>query len=349
MKRKSEEALDTAKKSTKEIFGKVANSAVGLAGNAQKALATGKDKAADAASEAKKEVVQRLDANGDGQVDVQDLIILGMRTPGIAIDREKFLRREFQKRYGEEVIAKAVSTTPHIAGISEKDVDTIADAVIQNERLAVSGISAALSAPGGAAMAATIPTDIIQYYGYMLRTAQKLMYLYGFPAIETEDGTEIDTPTMNLLILALGVMFGVGGANNAVRAMAKALGGGVEKQLMKKALTKGAVYPVVKGIAKWFGVHMTKEIYTGIIGKSIPAIGAVVGGGITYATFKPCCDKLKSCLKDTELSNSQHHADEAETVLYEELVGGEETVQDEEEAQAVEEVQEMQEVQETRE
>ena len=68
MKKKSEEALDTAKKSTKDIFGKVANSAVGLAGNAQKALAIGKDKAADAASGAKKEVVQRLDVNGDGQL-----------------------------------------------------------------------------------------------------------------------------------------------------------------------------------------------------------------------------------------------------------------------------------------
>ena len=50
----------------------------------------------------------------------------------------------------------------------------------------VSGISAALGAPGGAAMAATIPTDIMQYYGYTLG-AQELMYLYGFPEIISAD------------------------------------------------------------------------------------------------------------------------------------------------------------------
>jgi len=36
----------------------------------------------------------------------------------------------------------------------------------------VSGISTALSMPGGIVMAATIPADIVQYYGYWLRAAQ---------------------------------------------------------------------------------------------------------------------------------------------------------------------------------
>ena len=46
----------------------------------------------------------------------------------------------------------------------------------------------------------------------------------------------------------MGVMFGVAGANNAIKVMAKALGEGVERQLMKKALTKGAIYPIVKAL-----------------------------------------------------------------------------------------------------
>ena len=53
--------------------------------------------------------------------------------------------------------------------------------MINFERNCVSGISAALGMPGGVAMSATIPADIVQYYGYTLRAAQKLMYLYGFP------------------------------------------------------------------------------------------------------------------------------------------------------------------------
>lgn len=60
---------------------------------------------------------------------------------------------------------------------------------------------------------------------------------------------KFDAETLNILTLCLGVMYGVAGANNALKAVAKALGSGVQKQLMKKALTKGTIYPIVKSTA----------------------------------------------------------------------------------------------------
>ena len=94
--------------------------------------------------------------------------------------------------------------------------------------------------------------------------------------------------------------------NNALKAMAKALGTGVEKQLLKKALTKGTVYPIVNSVAKWFGIKMTKEVFAGFFKKSIPILGGILGGGITYLSFKPCCDKLKNSLQNTILSNPKY-------------------------------------------
>lgn len=165
-------------------------------------------------------------------------------------------------------------------------------------------------------MAATIPADIAQYYGYMLRATQKLLYLYGFPEIDTEEkGQKFDSETMNVLIICLGVMYGVAGANNALKAMAKALGTGVEKQLLKKALTKGTLYPIVKSISKWFGIKMTKEVFAGFFKKAIPVVGGVIGGGITYVSFKPCCDKLKASLQNTLLSNPECNDDEKMDVI----------------------------------
>ena len=156
-------------------------------------------------------------------------------------------------------------------------------------------------------MVATIPADIAQYYGYMLRATQKLMYLYGFQAIDVEEkGQTFDTETMNVLIICLGVMYGAAGANNALKAMAKALAVGVEKQLLKKALTKGTIYPIVRSVAKWFGVKMTKQVFAGFFKKAIPIVGGVLGGGITYLSFKPCCDKLKATLQNTMLSNPDY-------------------------------------------
>ena len=299
-------------------IGKAVNDATESAG---KAIADGSDKIASVGKNAKDTVMNQLDVNHDGNVDIVDIITLGLKTPGIKVNREQFLKKELTIHYDEETVKKAIAKTPVAAKIPAEDIDKISDAVIQYERYFVSGISTALGAPGGAAMVATIPADIIQYYGYMLRAAQKLMYLYGFPQIVSEDDeTQIDSATMNLLVVAMGVMFGVAGANNAVKAMAKALGNGVEKQLMRRALTKGTIYPIVKSIAKWFGVRMTKEVFSGFFKKAIPVVGGVIGGGITYVSFKPCCERLKESLKDTKLSNANHKETKEESAIYEAIV-----------------------------
>ena len=111
----------------------------------------------------------------------------------------------------------------------------------------MSGISAALGMPSCVAMAATIPADIAESYGYMLRFTQKLIYLYGFSKIDVEENGQVfDFQTMNLLILCTGVTYGVIGANNALKVVAKALGTSVEKQLLRRALTRGTIFPMVK-------------------------------------------------------------------------------------------------------
>lgn len=261
-------------------------------------------------------IVDTIDQNGNGEIDIEDIIIIGLRTPGIKINRSDFLQKELFKKYPQETIDDAIENNPAHANISVEEIDKIADEVIQYERNCVSGISAALGLPGGVAMAATIPADIAQYYGYMLRATQKLLYLYGFPEIDTtEKDHKFDSETMNILIICLGVMYGAAGANNALKAMSHALAIGVEKKLLNTALTKGTIYPIVKNIAKWFGVKMTKQVFAGFFKKAIPVVGGVVGGGITYLSFKPCCDKLKASLQDTLLSNPNHHVSKDELII----------------------------------
>lgn len=265
----------------------------------KKAVLKGKDIVFDS----KDKVFDALDINKDGRVDTEDIIILGLRIPGVHIDREEFLRKQFMKNYANDVIQDAVKFNPAHAGITVEEIDNIADQVIQYERNCVSGISLALGAPGGVAMVATLPTDIAQYYGYMLRAIQKLLYLYGFPEINVENGVNIDDETMNLITLCLGVMYGVEGSVASVKILSNALGKGVEKKLLQKALTKGTFYPVVNKISRWFSVCMTKQVFAGFFRKAIPVVGGVVGGGITYLSFKPCCDNLKKSLQDTALCN----------------------------------------------
>ena len=104
-----------------------------------------------------------------------------------------------------------------------------------------------------------------------------------------------------------------------LKAMAKALASGVEKKLLNKALTKGAIFPFVKSIAKWFSINMAKKVFAGFFKKAIPVVGGAVGCGITYATFKPCCYRLKDALHDTMLSNPDHKSSEEENKIYDDI------------------------------
>ena len=285
-------------------------------GKAKNSLASAKDAAVG-------KVTSALDANGDGTLDIQDVIILAIKTPGVHITREKFLRKELFKNYPPEIVDDAVARTPALAGIPADEISKIADEVINYERLCVSGISTALGMPGGAAMAATIPADFVQYYGYTLRAVQKLLYLYGFPEIDSdEEGVSLDSETVNRIIICLGVMNGVAGANNAIKGLAKALAKGVEKKLLNTALTKGAFYPFLKSTLKWFGVKLTKDVLAKTVKSAIPVAGGIIGGGLTFVSFKPCCTRLKNALTDTLLSNPAHISSEAENDIYSHIVDG---------------------------
>lgn len=68
-------------------------------------------------------------------------------------------------------------------------------------------------------------------------------------------------------------------------------------------------------MSKWFGVRMTKQIFAGVFKKAIPVVGGVLGGGITYLSFKPCCDKLKASLQNTILSNPDYQNSETEDAI----------------------------------
>lgn len=316
----AKETATGVKDATKDV-------AVGAKNVAKEAAAGAKgvaNNAASAANAAKDSVIQKLDATGDGQVGIEDVIILSFKTPGVYINRASFLKSQLFKNHPAEVVEEAISSTPALAGISSEEIDSIADECIKSERNKVSGISAALATPGGVAMVATIPADIIQYYGFMMRAIQKMLYLYGFPDIDVDDkdGFQLDDQTMNTIILCLGTMYGVAGANNAIKAIARGLALGVNKKLMGMALTKGALYPFVKEVLKWFGVRLTKSMFSGAVSKAIPIIGGVVGGGLTFFSFKPCCDRLKKELQDTLLANPDHQSSEEEMTAYNDIISG---------------------------
>ena len=263
-----------------------------------------------------------LDQNKNGQIDIEDIVILVLKTPGMKINRAEFLRTQLSSKYMPETVENAISSSPVRAEIPLEELDQLASACITSEGEKAHRISVDRSIPESVAIVTT--------YGYMLRTIQELLYLYGFPDLGlNRDSETIDAGVQNILILCIGVIYGIEGADNAIRAVAKAMGTGVDKELLQKALTKGAIQPFVINVAKWFAVKMAKEVGSGLL-KKIPFAGGVLadtilGTGLTKFSFVSSCTQLKNVLKDTYFTRGDIPGRQEEDLLVDMVEAGKET------------------------
>ncbi|MGW6954734.1 hypothetical protein [Streptomyces chartreusis] len=234
------------------------------------------------------------------------VLVGSARLPGVRIHREAYLRKALARYCSEDEIRIAIEETPAAAGISIDVLDRAANDSIRYETTKVSALSAAAGLPGFMALPATVPADMAQYFGHMLRIAQKLAYLYSWPDLFSDDGDEVDDATMGVLTLFFGVMFGAQSANAAVGKVAGMMAEQVAKKLPQKALTQGVIYPIVKKVAAYIGVQMTKQTFAKSVSKAIPVVGAAVSGTLTFATYRPMAKRLKKHLSDSELAKPRH-------------------------------------------
>ena len=233
---------------------------------------------------------------------IDRLLVETAKLPMVKIDRELFLRKELRDRYHPDIVELAIQYNPAYAGIPVEDINKIAKSCIKGEATQVSTISAAAGLPGGFAILGSLPADLAQYFAHILRILQKLIYLYGWSELGF-DAKEMNDETKNLLILFIGIMFGVNGAVNTVHTIAAQVAKQVAKKLPQKAITKGFIYPVVKKIASILGVQMSKKIFANGVSKAVPVVGAVTSGALTYITFNAMAEKLRKHLAKDDLAN----------------------------------------------
>ena len=236
----------------------------------------------------------KLDINGDGKVDLKDFVLMAVKVPGVNINRREFLKKELGKKNNEKKVAIALEQNPKLAKIDDATIEYIADDVIEAERKKVVAISAALGVSGAAAI--TLPADITQYFAFMLRAAQKLMYLYGYPELNVNEN--MDDDTVNVMAIALGTMMGVQGADAALRS----LSGSIVKTISAgiKVSTKG----VPQFLGSLVGVGIGKLGF-GVVGLSLPIIGGAISGGLTHITFTSACDRLRKELRNGPLNDEK--------------------------------------------
>lgn len=222
-----------------------------------------------------------------------------VRVPGVRINRDDFLRQELRERgVPEEVIRRAIDTSPAFAGVPLADLDRLAEQAISYETNKSAAMSFAAGIPGGFAMLGTIPADLTQYYVHAFRIMQKLAYLYGWREL-LSDMDEVDDETIGVLAVFFGVMLGVGGAAQSLTAFARSVAvPAFQKQVTKQALTKTSWYPVMKHCLRYIGINLTKKGFAQGVSKAIPLIGGAVSGGMTFVSLQSQSHRLKNHLRE---------------------------------------------------
>lgn len=245
-----------------------------------------------------------------------------VKLPVVKVDREKFLVEKFSKELGHKNLNKLIEQGPATM-LPKATLDRVAKACINENVLLASGASVLAGLPGGIAMAITIPADVAQFYGFSLKLAQELGYIYGYEDLWASRD-ELSEDAQNTLLLYLGVMLGVNGTAALLRAGGITIAKQVMKTVPNKALTKTLWYPILKKVLKIFGVNLTKGGLAKGMGKFIPILGGIISGGLTFATMKPMGESLQKELSKLVNYSEVQYQEDVETIRKEaEIIEGE--------------------------
>lgn len=262
----------------------------------------------------------------DNNVLITDIITSAIQIPGVKVNRNELLMSLF-KNESEDMINRIIQYGPIEAGVSRKVLRKKAKGIVDDRTLKSSGASFLAGLPGGLAMAASIPADMLQFYGVALRLAQEVAYIYGEEDLWDGEGLS-EERVKNQLLIYCGTMLGVSTATATIRVLSAKVGQQLLKTLPQKALTKTFYYPIVKSIAKAIGVKMTKQVFSKGVSKVVPILGGLVSGGLTFVTMQPMGIKLIDALDDAHFDYSQEELDadmkiikeESEKILNEEII-----------------------------
>ena len=224
-------------------------------------------------------------------LDFDKVLAVAVKAPMVKIDRAEFLKNNFSREVEPKMVDKIVQTSPIKAGVSEHILKKIARECIKNETYNVS----ALSFGTGFGGLIGIPADLAQYLVHVLRISQKLAYIYGYPSMISIDGG-MDDATKNIILLFIGMMYGVKGTEKVIANLSVTLAEQIAKNISREALTKTAWYPLLKEICKQVGIKVTKDTLGKAALKSIPVLASIVSATLSYICFEKNAKRLHKTL-----------------------------------------------------
>ena len=226
-----------------------------------------------------------------------EVVAQAIRLPGTSVSRAGYLAEVIGAKHAPNIVQAAIATTPAAAGLTPRQIEKIAKKSLGKDGRRTTVLSFAAGIPGGVAGAVTIPADLVQFYGYLIRAIQKLTYLYGWRDLVHIDQGTPDLAASNAIIIMLGVMAGIDKADNALARLARLRTAGASDQTLRTALAERALSAQVNEISDALTMRMAKRLGGQVAGKAIPIVGGIVSGVITGSGFDEMARRLLKELK----------------------------------------------------
>ena len=225
--------------------------------------------------------------------------------PIVKVNREEFLSNQFKD---SEYLDKILELGPQEVFTSEA-LRKRAERIINDSTTKTSVTSFVAGLPSNPVTAVVAGgADVVQYMGFALNLAQQIAYLFGEDDLYEGNYKELPEEVQIRVISYLGIMFGASGASALIANVSKTAGANIGKKVAQRALMQTTWYPLVKKVGAIIGVNITKKSVGSIISKTVPIIGGVVSGGITYFTFKPMGERLADTFE--KLLNNEYAIDD---------------------------------------
>ena len=247
------------------------------------------DGAGDAYRDAYRELQEKLPT-------FDEVLAQAIRLPGTSVSRAGYLAEVVSRKH-PRLVQRAIDTTPARAGLTEREIEKIAKKSLGKDGRRTTALSFAAGIPGGVAGAVTIPADLVQFYGYLIRAIQKLTYLYGWRDLAYVDPAQTDIATAAALVIMLGVMAGVEQANTVLARLARLRASGADDTRLRTALAARAMQDEVNQISTELTMRMAKRLTGQVAGKAIPVVGGIVSGVITGSGFDEMAKRMLRELK----------------------------------------------------
>lgn len=213
------------------------------------------------------------------------------RLPGVRVDREQFLRQQFAGSPHLDRILEhgpqSVFTTAALRKKAHRVVRRNTRNTVVTSFMAGLPANPVIMVPAGGA-------DVAQYFGFAVRTAQQIAYVFGEDDLFHGDG-EISEAAKLRIVAYLGGMFGVDGAAALIAHTSEipgAVAGPAGAKAAGRPLTDTVWYPVLRRTGALIGKKVTRTGMEKTATKMVPGLGGVVSAWMTYTAFRPMGRRL---------------------------------------------------------